>query len=302
MNGHHAFDTDIAELQQETEQLLASIRGGPAGRSRQNRSNEKGGKGSGGDKAKKKGGKKSKRRKEGHREAGRPSHKQARETVEILDTGDARSPNPKKSKRSAKKLDPAKENMDEDLARNLPFDEENRRVQEARDTFIPKKGMTLEDLHAERDRVDQIAMDKADEKLREKEMQAIVQDREEWLGEDTAALDIQRAFRGHVDRQRVSQSLSDQAVVDQAREEWVEVRDEETGDVWYLNQITGESQWEMPAVLMPKILPQDRVKRLPSLGSDTPSSDQEEVPKENLLGGDGNDELDLGRLSLLEIA
>jgi hypothetical protein len=49
------------------------------------------------------------------------------------------------------------------------------------------------------------------------------------------------------------------------REAWVEVRDGESGDVWFFNQRSGESQWEMPEALIDLLPAGDRVKKLPPL-------------------------------------
>lgn len=53
----------------------------------------------------------------------------------------------------------------------------------------------------------------------------------------------------------------------EAKGAWVEVRDEENGDVWFFNQTTGESQWEVPTALLNLIPSSERVKKLPALAA-----------------------------------
>ena len=61
---------------------------------------------------------------------------------------------------------------------------------------------------------------------------------------------MQALFRGGIGRRRVALLHERTALEAKIREDWVEVRDEETGDVWYFNQSSGESQWDMPESLL----------------------------------------------------
>ena len=95
------------------------------------------------------------------------------------------------------------------------------------------------------------------------------QDRQEWLGDDRAASSLQRVFRGHIGRRkaRVVQEIKEQE--EQIKADWIEVRDQETGDVWYFNQSTHESQWEMPAALASILPSSQRLAKLPDLSGET---------------------------------
>ena len=58
-----------------------------------------------------------------------------------------------------------------------------------------------------------------------------------WLQDDRAALALQRTYRGHLGRRRVFLMHEMSRVEAETREAWVEVRDDESGDVWYFNQV-----------------------------------------------------------------
>lgn len=76
---------------------------------------------------------------------------------------------------------------------------------------------------------------------------------------------LQRTFRGHLGRRRANLVGELAAAQAQAQGSWVEVRDAENGDVWYFNQATGESQWQLPAAFEELIPAPSRVLALPSL-------------------------------------
>ena len=99
------------------------------------------------------------------------------------------------------------------------------------------------------------------------EVEAEIARRSAWLDTDRRAVTLQRVYRGHLSRRRVNVMLALARARAEAKAAWVEVRDEETGDVWYFNQSTGESQWDLPEPLLDLIPSADRVKKLPPIAS-----------------------------------
>ena len=85
-----------------------------------------------------------------------------------------------------------------------------------------------------------------DEFARTTSNQAERERRSHFVKEDIAVNQIQRVFRGHVGRRRFRLAEKRES----ADHGWTEVRDEEAGERWFYNSITGESQWEPPAVLI----------------------------------------------------
>jgi hypothetical protein len=96
--------------------------------------------------------------------------------------------------------------------------------------------------------------------------------RKAWLETDRSIVRIQKLVRGHFGRQRVRQ-VADRLKRDkEIQAAWVEVRDQETGDVWFFNEVTGESQWEMPQALEDLMPRKERLKKLPALVSEAPQA------------------------------
>jgi hypothetical protein len=100
------------------------------------------------------------------------------------------------------------------------------------------------------------------------ELMAQVERRSAWLEDDRRALEIQRLYRGHLGRRFVELLRETARMEAEAKEAWVEVRDAESGDLWYFNQATGESQWEVPEALIDLIPGKGRVKKLSPLSSE----------------------------------
>lgn len=96
--------------------------------------------------------------------------------------------------------------------------------------------------------------------------------RQTWLEDDRSIVRIQKLIRGHFGRNKVrlvAERLKEEKKIQAA---WVEVRDQETGDVWFFNEVTGESQWEMPEALEDLMPRKERLKKLPSLVNETPQA------------------------------
>ena len=133
--------------------------------------------------------------------------------------------------------------------RKLGFDEELKRVKSRGDVFVPAPGVTVTQINMERQRLAALE-ETARMQLSTRELMA--GERKVYLEKDKAALKFQAAFRGHIGRQkaRLVRRISEVsgAGKDQPRVgEWIEVKNRETGEIWYYNTRTGESQWDKPS-------------------------------------------------------
>mmetsp|Transcript_33769 Transcript_33769/g.43345 ORF Transcript_33769/g.43345 Transcript_33769/m.43345 type:complete len:1809 (+) Transcript_33769:177-5603(+) len=149
--------------------------------------------------------------------------------------------------------------------RDLDFAAEEERIRQATDTFVPGPNVTLQQLEDERQRLDdiQLALDKKAVKHRQFADERRL--RKRWQEDDRAALLLQKVYRGHLGRRRAGLFAEIANLRQTATTEWKEVRDEETGDVWYYNVATGQSQWDKPASLMGRMADKEAVKRLPAI-------------------------------------
>ena len=147
----------------------------------------------------------------------------------------------------------------EEVYRKLNFTKEKNRVLKNDDNFVPAPGVTVAEVQTERERLAKI-----EESARRKqaELDKDHSDRSEFLEQDKCATMVQAAFRASLGRQKFNLTKH---LRDATSGEWIEVRDKESGDVWYYNTINGSSQWEKPASLKNKISAEDRVKMLPAL-------------------------------------
>lgn len=145
----------------------------------------------------------------------------------------------------------------------MNFTKEKNRVLKNDDTFVPAPGVSVQDVHAERDRLSRL-----EESARRKQMELDKDksDRREYLEKDKSATVVQAAFRASLGRQKFNLTKH---LRDMTSGEWVEVRDKQSGDVWYYNTINGSSQWEKPDSLKDKISADDKVKKLPVLADTT---------------------------------
>ena len=143
--------------------------------------------------------------------------------------------------------------------RDLAFDPETKRVVAGVDDFVP--GAKLErsqfDEHVARVRALKEGGEAADAAKRQAMSDSL--HRQENLRQGDAAVDIQRWFRGVMGWRRYLQvkaagGYKAFAAASNGKEgsaSWREVYDARTGDVWYYNPSTGESQWELPRELGP---------------------------------------------------
>ena len=151
----------------------------------------------------------------------------------------------------------------EDHYRHQKFGGETTRVLSNDDNFVPAPGVTAEDVEKERERLQ--SLQKAVQ-MRQSKVNEDVYNRKTFLAQDFSAVKVQALFRGFLGRKtvvltrRLKEMRSDSGTPVQ---EWIEVRDKESGDVWYYNTINGISQWEKPESMM-GLLP--KTKKLPTIG------------------------------------
>lgn len=152
----------------------------------------------------------------------------------------------------------------EDVIRKQSFYTEKSRVQTKADIFISKPGISAEDVSKEKDRLNKI-----EESARLKRMtyDAEVESRREFYAQDTSVTKLQSLFRGHVGRQKFTLTKRLKEMTEDAACDWIEVRDRETGDVWYYNKITKVSQWDRPDEMFSKLAKENQLKTLPNISN-----------------------------------
>ena len=154
----------------------------------------------------------------------------------------------------------------EDGRKNLVFGQEESRVRSSMDAFKVGSNVTLSMLQSERLRLDSIAAINNLDATREKEHLKEVETRQKWLSDDVKVNEIQRVFRGWIGRRRCDIRRRINGFQDKVVEGWVEVRDQERGEVWYYNSITEESVWERPAG-MGGMTSNDKIQTLPPVSA-----------------------------------
>lgn len=164
----------------------------------------------------------------------------------------------------------------EESYRNLLFEAEAKRISSTADTFVGTQRTQVEDIRKEWARLSEI---ETSARSKQKSLQKDAQKVSVYLAQDRAALQVQRLFRGHLGRRRVHMLRQLSAVVGRA-EDWIEVRDAETGDVWFYNTITNQSQWQPPSIPQKKTGKKKKTK-LPELSKDATKSKEKEGVNNN---------------------
>jgi len=165
----------------------------------------------------------------------------------------------------------------EDVMRKQSFYTEKSRVQSKADIFISKPGISAEDVSKEKDRLNKI---EESARLKRMSYDAEMEDRREFYAQDTSVVKLQSLFRGHVGRQKFTLSKRLKEMTDDAACDWIEVRDRETGDVWYYNKISKVSQWDRPDELYSKLAGQNQLKTLPNISNGKTLDNSAAVTKE----------------------
>eukprot|EP01039_Chlorochromonas_danica_P000903 gene903-984_t len=128
--------------------------------------------------------------------------------------------------------------------RTMSFGDEAHRVKAKKDLFVPSPLLSLNDVEQEQIRLRAIEASSHQKvvKMDEDKVQ-----RSRTLKEERAALTLQAVYRGHLGRRRIG--LMRYIEEASSAQEWVQIDDKETGDIWYYNKVTNKSQWEKPEAL-----------------------------------------------------
>jgi hypothetical protein len=140
----------------------------------------------------------------------------------------------------------------EETIRKLNFNDEKKRVNSRSDIFIPAPGITVSQVEKERQRLNTL---EETARLQNFLLERKIEERREYIEKYKAALKFQAAFRGHIGRQKVSltKRLNELNSM-HSLGEWIEIKDRESGDVWYYNTIDGTSQWDKPISMQDTLL------------------------------------------------
>ena len=221
-----------------------------------------------------------------------------RSTVEILDDdspeGTPRQVDKVKEAENALRRVKLRELMGfEEPFREMQFGNEKIRVTGKGDTFVPyKPGVTVSDVDNELSRLMKIE----DSGRRVRKLQLLdVEKRSKYLLQDRLAIKIQAAYRGRIGRKRFALKKKLQQIGNENEDlgDWIQVSDPKTGDSWYFNRVTNQSQWERPKNMSEKSsnkkskLSQSAKEKLPTIGGKSSDSavkfkDASPLPKSKL--------------------
>jgi len=151
----------------------------------------------------------------------------------------------------------------ESIYRKNVFHSEKARILANSDVFVSAPGVSATDVEKERQRL--IKLEEAGRKRAKTRAKEENKTAAHLLGLKSVML-LQRIYRGHLGRRkyRLSQRLKVLEKKEKTATElvWIEVRDNESGDVWYYNKSTGLSQWEKPDDMFSIIAPKENVKNI----------------------------------------
>jgi hypothetical protein len=161
----------------------------------------------------------------------------------------------------------------ESAFRAVAFNDEKARVAKRDDTFVPTPGINqaIEHVKAERERLHQLEQTA---RMAYIEQIQLEKDRSAFGEKDGAALKLQSLARGNIGRQKfaLTRKLSDVGMLDRSegiKSDWIEVRDRESGDMWFYNRASGISQWDRPVEMLQSLASPSSTKTLPSLQTAT---------------------------------
>jgi hypothetical protein len=162
----------------------------------------------------------------------------------------------------------------EESFKNLKFSSEKTRVSQKSDIFVPGPGITIHDIEIER-----LRLTRLEETARKKQLDIKneIQIRKVYLARDRAVIKIQALFRSYLGKKKFNLTKRLFQMNHGKVTEWIEVRDKESGEIWYYNTMNGVSQWEKPEALRGKVSSPDKIKKLPILHSS--SSDKSQKSK-----------------------
>ncbi len=202
----------------------------------------------------------------------RDLYKDTRITVEVLDDAspdttpradydiqerEERMNNIKKDQQKIKLMKQQEENY-----RTLKFDIEKDRVNSKLDTFYGAPGVSEDDVRKERERLSRL---EESARLLKMKLEEEVSEKRVYLEKDKAAIKFQKVFRGHIGRMKYTLSRKLKDIIDDQNSDWIEVRDRQSGDVWYYNKVSGVSQWEKPNEMFNRMSKKSDIKLLPTI-------------------------------------
>ena len=194
------------------------------------------------------------------------------------------------------------EGEDEAKERYLDFNSEVEAVNAGVRAFVPELAVTPRQYRSQSSLLQSVReaadkKDRLDQAYQQKRLQRPVREKLE-----DACMKIQRVFRGHVGRIRAAQCRQnlaeelarkedEQRAIDQA---WTKVHDPATGDTWFYNEKTCQSQWEAPAVYAEKTAVDRPIEDLGDVAhviADRSELDVTEAEAEDSIRSDGRERL-----------
>ncbi|KAJ1452494.1 hypothetical protein M885DRAFT_526843 [Pelagophyceae sp. CCMP2097] len=141
-------------------------------------------------------------------------------------------------------------------------------------SFVPKTKVRLRELEAERRRLAALDLKNAGVAVTKALAKVERVARKASVRQDGAAVDVQRCFRGRLGRRWAALVREERDVREEVERRWVEVRDRDTGEAWYFNTLTQESQWAVPDALGGSVASHADAVTLPPLGRRHVSDDR----------------------------
>jgi hypothetical protein len=145
----------------------------------------------------------------------------------------------------------------------LNFTSEKNRISQRNDTFIPHPKLTISDVENERSRL-QLIEDSSRAYIRQASSSPSTKSTVFSI-DDFYATRIQSSFRGYIGRKKaiLCHKIIEMSNDTKNDNDWVEVRDRASGDVWYYNKSLGVSQWERPQEMKSTLTANESLKLIP---------------------------------------
>ena len=196
--------------------------------------------------------------------------KEAKDKLSQMEPLKRRHRTPKK-KKARKVTPPPKESPPQAPSRSeieradIGFEKLSADVLEGKDSYVPTVGVRLQHLADERKRLAVIARANAEKAVQRAYASTDRKARSHRLREDDAALMVQRHYRGKLGKRGHDLEREERALKAQIEERWVEVNDRDTGESWFFNTMTQQSQWHAPQALTGVVPLGDETVTLPPL-------------------------------------
>ena len=196
--------------------------------------------------------------------------KEAKDKLSQMEPLKRRHRTPKK-KKARKVTPPPKESPPQAPSRSeieradIGFEKLSADVLEGKDSYVPTVGVRLQHLADERKRLAVIARANAEKAVQRAYASTDRKARSHRLREDDAALMVQRHYRRKIGKRGYDLEREERALKAQIEERWVEVNDRDTGESWFFNTMTQQSQWHAPRALTGVVPLGDETVTLPPL-------------------------------------